>query len=202
MNIKDVILFIIFIFIVLWFLYSIKRTIKIIKDFFMPNKDIDLNRLSDKKKDEFISDVIFAQMTKEQKYAYIYTIEAFLSFADNAPVNKEMNATKMAQLQSIHATYDYSLKILGLKEKDIDKAISFFDNNFLITPQVCLKQIKEYLVTDSLLFICYQITETKDGIVNGQEIKSLAKDFLYDYFGNLGYSPEKIDETISKIQHN
>jgi hypothetical protein len=202
MVVKNIIIYIVLFVFVLWFIHSIRRTFKTIKEFLMPAKDINLNSLSDDKKDDFISNVIFAKMTREQKYAYIYTIESFLSFADNTPENIDKDMTDIVKKQGILATYNYTLKLLNLKEEDIDKAISFFDNDYLITPIECLKQINEYLVTDSLLYICYQITETKEGVVNGQEIKELCKDFLYDYFGDLGYSQEKIDETISKIQRN
>lgn len=165
----------------------------------MPSKNSNLNDFSDNEKDRILENEVFSNMTKEQKYAYIYTIESFLSFADNALDDNE-NKLEGAELQNIFTLYNYTLKLLDLKEEDIDDAIAYFDSNFIISPIEYLKKIEDHIITDSLLFVCYQIVETKRGQSNGQDINKLAKEFFCDYFGKLGYSSERIDETLSKIK--
>lgn len=196
---RDVFFYIAFFLIAIYGIYSIKKIIKHQKMSFNPSEDLNLNDLSDKKKDRILENEVFSKMTKEQKYAYIYTIEAFLSFADNALDDNE-NTLEGAELQNIFSLYNYTLELLDLKEEDIDDAIAYFDSNFIITPIEYLKKIEDHIITDSLLFVCYQIVETKRGQSNGQDINKLANEFFRDYFGNLDYSSERIDETISKIK--
>ena len=170
---------------------------------FRPNKNINTKYLSDAEKDIIIKNEVFGKLTKEQKYAYIYTLEAFFTLADN--VRDEIvveNKSKNDEIQEImiSSISDYNLTLLSMTPEDVDKAIDFFDEHFYKSPQDYLKEIEDHVVLDSLLFSCAKVVETKRGFYNGQDINKMANDFLHDLFGDLGYTSEMIEQTISKIQ--
>ena len=90
-----------------------------------------------------------------------------------------------------------NLNLIGMTIDDLSSAMTFFDNQIL-SPGDYLRGT-DSLILDSLLFVCSCIVETKKTEYKGHNIKRLAKEFLYDYFGQLNYSKEKVDGTINKI---
>lgn len=141
---------------------------------------------------------LFATMSIEQKYAYLYVISAFLTFADDedsADIETlEENSLIYMQMAIL---LDDNLNLIGMTQDDISSAITFFDTKIL-SPIDYLKGI-DSLILDSLLFVCSCIVETKKTDYKGHNIKELAKEFLYDFFEQLNYSKEKVDSTIAKI---
>lgn len=145
---------------------------------------------------------LFGGLTREQKYAYIFTIETFRTFADNVP---PQNDDEYSEIESerlglyLDNILNRCLSLLSMTPDNLDDAISYM-NNTMPNPQVYLKEI-DFRIKDSLLFFCYKIAETKKGIYNGENINKLAKDYLYDFFEDLGYTPDKIEETIIEIKN-
>jgi len=141
---------------------------------------------------------IYATMSSEQKFAYLYTIMAFLSFADNESDDEnetfEENSLIFMQMAIL---LDDTLKLIGMSQDDMNSAVSFFEDKIL-GPVDYLKEV-DPLVLDSLLFVCSCIVESKKTEYKGHNIKNLAKEFLYDYFGRLNYSKEKVNTTINRI---
>ena len=170
---------------------------------FRPNKNINTKYLSDAEKDIIIKNEVFGKLTKEQKYAYIYTLEAFFTLADN--VRDKIVVDNKSEVEEIQETMiasisDYTLTLLSITPEDAEKAIDFFDDHFYKSPQDYLKEIEDHAVLDSLLFSCAKVVETKQGYYNGQDINKMANDFLRDFFKELGYTSEMIEQTISKIE--
>ena len=187
---------------VVWGYFSIKRTIRDMIMIFRPNRKQDFSKLSEKEKDDLLKMYVFGKMTIEQKYAYVYTMELFYTFADN--VRREKNDAKQTseeESQNMIAGefVNYGLNLLSLKTEDVDSAIKYFDDRLYLSPQDYLKEIKDKSILDSLLYICSKIADTKKGVYNGKDINKMAKDFLNDFFGELGYTSELLDQTISKI---
>ena len=203
MSFKNIIILCIFVILAIWFLKLLIKTFKDVKDLFISFKQHNINKLTDNEKDLIIKEEIFGKLTKEQKYAYIYTLEAFFTLADN--VRDKIVVDNKSEVEEIQETMiasisDYTLTLLSMTPEDADKAIEFFDEHFYKSPQDYLKEIEDHVVLDGLLFSCAKVVETKRGFYNGQDINKMANDFLHDLFGDLGYTSEMIEQTISKIE--
>lgn len=143
---------------------------------------------------------LFGGMTKEQKYAFLYSIEIFHTFANNLSQDNDWYSKHESERVNLYLDniLDRCLSLLSMTHDDEVDAISYMDKS-LNNPQFYLKDI-DYRIKDALLFYCYKIVETKKGNYNGEDINKHAKDFLYDYFGELGYTPDGIEETIKEIK--
>ena len=137
-------------------------------------------------------------MSIEQKYAYLYTIFAFLNFADDedSEDNDTLEENSLIYMQ-MAILLDDNLNLIGMTQDNLISVFSFFDNQIL-SPVDYLRGV-DSLILDSLLFICSCIVETKKTEYKGHNIRRLAKDFLFDYFAQLNYSKDIVDSTINKI---
>ena len=183
---------------------SLFRLNKDVKQLFFQNdiKDETISNLNDTEKDMIIERVCFSRLSREQKFSYICTIESFLTFADNIKeeiIERKQDEDDSLQIAMTENLCQYVLKLLSMTPDEIDDAISFFDDQFWRKPQDYLKEIDDHLVLDSLLYVCAKIADTKRGEYNGHDIHKAAKDFLFCYFGELGYTPDKIKQTLLKI---
>ena len=154
--------------------------------------------MDNNKSSDILLKELFATMSNEQKYAYLYTISAFLTFADDGDSDDfaTLDENSLIYLQMAILLED-NLNLIGMTIDDLSSAMTFFDNQIL-SPGDYLRGT-DSLILDSLLFVCSCIVETKKTEYKGHNIKRLAKEFLYDYFGQLNYSKEKVDGTINKI---
>ena len=141
---------------------------------------------------------LFATMSIEQKYAYLYTIFAFLTYAEDED-SEDIETLEENSLIYMQMTIllDDNLNLIGMTQDNLSSALSFFDNQML-SPVDYLRGV-DSLILDSLLFVCSCIVETKKTEYKGHNIRRLAKDFLFDYFAQLNYSKDKVDSTINKI---
>ena len=99
-------------------------------------------------------------MSIEQKYAYLYTILAFLTYADDEDSEDietlEENSLIYMQMAIL---LDDNLNLIGMTQDNLSSALSFFDNQML-SPVDYLRGV-DSLILDSLLFVCSCIVETK-----------------------------------------
>ncbi len=154
--------------------------------------------MNNSSQEDIVLKKIYATMSSEQKYAYLYTIFSFLSFADDedSEDNETLEENSLIYMQ-MTILLDDTFNMIGVSQDDINNVFSYFDYK-LLGPVDYLKGV-DSLILDSLLFVCSCIVESKKTEYKGHNIKNLAKEFLYDYFGQLNYSKEKVNTTINRI---
>jgi len=129
---------------------------------------------------------LFDSLSLHQKYAYIVTLEYFLTY-----VHDENALVGLASLLEMNET---------MLNVDPDDAIAFFEEGGNVWgPLDYLADIKDKVVLNSLMFSCRVIVSVASGTLDGQDCYALAQDHFNDWFHQLGFSDAEIENTTENI---
>lgn len=129
--------------------------------------------------------MLYNTLSIEQKYAYCQTVEMFLSY-----VQDDVNLIGLSSLCELTVT---ALNI------DSGAALDFFSQYQIMGPLDYLKTIRDKTILNCLLYTCSVIVGQAIGSIDGKDCRELAKDHFQDWFHQLGYTDNDIQEVISKI---
>ena len=129
---------------------------------------------------------LFEPLSLHQKYAYIVTLEYFLTY-----VHDKDSLIGLVSLIEMNET---------MLNVDPDEAIAFFEEGgTILGPLDYLAEIKDKVVLNSLMFSCRVIVSVASGTLDGQDCRVLAHEHFNDWFHQLGFSDAEIANTTENI---